>query len=97
MHMDAKFRYMYEQAVIHRAAQISEAILILILNCDCIWIFYNFGGTLPLIYQQLHLLLYLFKCNQNIAKKSLNDADSFDDCQPSLSKLEIVKGVRSLR
>ena len=32
--------------------------------------------------------LYLFKCCQNIVKKILNDADSFDDCQPSLSKLE---------
>ena len=31
---------------------------------------------------------YLFKCSQNIAKKSLNDADSFDDCQPPLSNLE---------
>ena len=31
---------------------------------------------------------YLFKSSQNIAKKNLNDADSFDDCQPSLSKLE---------
>ena len=40
---------------------------------------------------------YLFKCSQNIAKKNFNDADSFDDCQPSLSKLEIVKGVRSLK
>ena len=27
-------------------------------------------------------------CSQNIAKKSLNDADSFDDCLPSLTKLE---------
>ena len=31
---------------------------------------------------------YLFKCSQNIAKKNFNDADSFDDCQPSLSKLK---------
>ena len=30
----------------------------------------------------------LTTCSQNIAKKSLNDADSFDGCQPSLSKLE---------
>ena len=30
-------------------------------------------------------------------KKSLSDVDSFADCQPSLSKLEIVKGVRSLK
>ena len=28
------------------------------------------------------------KCSQDIAKKSLNDANSFDDCQPSSSKLE---------
>ena len=32
-----------------------------------------------------------------MAKNSLNDADSFDDCQPSLSNLKIVKGVRSLK
>ena len=31
---------------------------------------------------------HLFRCSHNIAKKNLNDADSFDDCQPSLSKLE---------
>jgi len=37
-------------------------------------------------------LLILFKCSQNIAKKGLNDADSFDDCQPSLyQNLKIVK------
>ena len=36
------------------------------------------------------LLLYLFKCSHNIIsqEKSLNDTDSFDYCQPSLSKLE---------
>ena len=34
------------------------------------------------------LIMCLFNCSQNIAKKSFNDADSFDDCQPSLSKLE---------
>ena len=32
-----------------------------------------------------------------MAKKSLNDADSFDDCQLPLSKLEKVKGVRSFK
>ena len=36
------------------------------------------------------------KCSQNIAKKSLNDADSqFDDCQSHLyQNLKIVKGVK---
>ena len=35
-----------------------------------------------------NFVYYLFKCSQNIAKKSVDDADSFDDCQSSLSKLE---------
>ena len=34
------------------------------------------------------VMTILFKCSINIAKKSVNDADSFDDCQPSLAKLE---------
>ena len=41
--------------------------------------------------------LISMKCSQNIAKKSLNDADSqFDDCQSHLyQNLKIVKGVKS--
>ena len=35
-----------------------------------------------------NFLYYLLKCSQNIAKKSVNDADSFVDCRSSLSKLE---------
>ena len=40
--------------------------------------------------------LISMKCSQNIAKKSLNDADSqFDDCQSHLyQNLKIVKGVK---
>ena len=47
-----------------------------------------------------NFVYYLFKCSQNIAKKSVDDADSFDDCQSSLSKLEnrqrCQKPVRSI-
>ena len=39
-------------------------------------------------YNYDNFLYYLFKCSQNIAKKSVIDADSFDDCHSSLSKVE---------
>ena len=33
----------------------------------------------------------------NLARKDRSKVDSFGDCQPSLSKLKLSKGVRSLQ
>ena len=55
------------------------------------------GNNRLLITKKINKLFIYWNVLKNIAKKRLHDADSFDVCQPSLSNLKIVKGVRSLK